>query len=129
LYIYITPHDSQSPRRRQSDGTVTTVTPHSRALAPRATRERDDGDGDERDDGDDGDDGDDARARRDDDAFARGEDGAAVETTRDDETTRGGGVAGRRAREDAVHGAGLARKTDAVRLSESSARRGGDGKV
>jgi hypothetical protein len=38
-------------------------------------------------------------------------------------------VAGRRAREDAVHGAGLARKTDAVRLSESSARRGGDGKV
>ena len=124
MYIYITPHDSQSPRRRQSDGTVTTVTPHSRALAPRATRERD-----ERDDGDDGDDGDDARARRDDDAFARGEDGAAVETTRDDETTRGGGVAGRRAREDAVHGAGLARKTDAVRLSESSARRGGDGKV
>jgi hypothetical protein len=127
LYIYITPHDSQSPRRRQSDGTVTTVTPHSRALAPRATRatrERD-----ERDERDDGDDGDDARARRDDDAFARGEDGAAVETTRDDETTRGGGVAGRRAREDAVHGAGLARKTDAVRLSESSARRGGDGKV
>jgi hypothetical protein len=127
LYIYITPHDSQSPRRRQSDGTVTTVTPHSRALAPRATRERDERD--ERDDGDVRDDGDDARARRDDDAFARGEDGAAVETTRDDETTRGGGVAGRRAREDAVHGAGLARKTDAVRLSESSARRGGDGKV
>jgi hypothetical protein len=129
LYIYITPHDSQSPRRRQSDGTVTTVTPHWRAPAPRATRARERDERDDGDDGDDGDDDDDARARRDDDAFARGEDGAAVETTRDDETTRGGGVAGRRAREDAVHGAGLARKTDAVRLSESSARRGGDGKV